>query len=193
MRPSLIVMFQKVCCPTCVSFFLVLVYLLEHQIHAEEKISLLILEDLFVGFHCFSGRHLFAREVRGEERKSACRSLCTEEDDRSSIVSLHFLRWRARRLMLHRAFCASAAAGAFCSLAIAFLSCPAASMSSLISCSALCVYVMVASGLFQSSSLAKKANGSECLQGCTHSVAFSSQFQSDAIWLCKLTRADCLN
>ena len=45
-------MSQKVCCPTCVSFFfLVLVYLLEHQIHAEEKISLLILEDLFVGFH----------------------------------------------------------------------------------------------------------------------------------------------
>ena len=53
-----------------------------------------------------------------ERRGRAPAVLSTEEDDRSSIVSLHFLRWRARRLMLHRAFCASAAAGAVCSLAL---------------------------------------------------------------------------
>ena len=60
--------------PLCL-FFWCWVYPLQHQFHAEEKISLFILDDLFVGFHCFSGRHLFTREVRGEERKSACRSL----------------------------------------------------------------------------------------------------------------------
>ena len=53
-----------------------------------------------------------------ERRERGPAVLFTEEDDRSSIVSLHFLRWRARRLMLHKAFCASAAAGAFCSLAL---------------------------------------------------------------------------
>ena len=77
MRPSLTVQDvtkKSVVRPVCL-FFLVLVYLLQHQVHAEEKISLFILEDLFVGFHCFSGRHLFVREVRGEERTSACRSL----------------------------------------------------------------------------------------------------------------------
>ena len=58
-----------------------------------------------------------------ERRGRAPAVLSTEEDDRSSTVSLHYLRWRPRRLMLHRApaFFASVAAGAFCSLAL--LSC----------------------------------------------------------------------
>ena len=77
--PILIVQDVKKCLLSdlCVCvFFWCLVRPLQHQVHAEEKISLFILEDLVVGFHCFSGRHLFAREVRGEERKSVCRNSC---------------------------------------------------------------------------------------------------------------------
>ena len=129
-----------------------------------------------------------------ERRGRAPAVLFTEEDDRSSIVSLHFLRWRARRLMLHRppAFCASAAAGAFCSLALFSCLVLLRLMSWLISCSALCVYVMVASGLFQSSSLAKKATRVGVFARLrAQRRILVAQFQSNAIWPCKLVRADC--
>ena len=56
--------------PVCL-FFWCWVYPLQHQVHAEEKISLFILEDSLVGFHCFSGRPALCTGSarRGEEER----------------------------------------------------------------------------------------------------------------------------
>ena len=125
---------------------------------------------------------------RGEDERMPFFSL--EEDDRSSIVSLHSLRSRPQRLVLHRtpASVASAAAGSIVFPRTAFLYCRAAVLSS-----ALCVFVI---GGKQAFSRVGVFVGLACpvQQGCAHSAAFSShvaQFQSHAIQLCQLMRAGC--
>ena len=71
MRRSLIVQDVKksLLSGHCV-FFLVLGLPTATQVHAEEKLSLFILDDLFVGFHCFPPAPLYTgRARRGEEER----------------------------------------------------------------------------------------------------------------------------
>ena len=166
-------------------FFLVLGLNTATQVHAEEKISLFILDDLFVGFHCFPPAPLYTgRSRRGEEERLPFFARRKMIDPRLS-PALPSLPRSTPHVTQGSGFLCVGCCWSILFSCIAFLSCPAALLSSLISCSALYVYVLVASGLFQTSSLAK-ANGSECLQGCAHSVAFSSRNF-------KVTRSDCTN
>ena len=161
--------------PLCL-FFWCWVYPLQHQFHAEEKISLFILDALFEGFHCFSGRHLFhtGSAWRGKEERlpffarrkmiDPQLSRCTTFVGALDASCYTGLQLSLRRLLLEHSVL---------SHCFPVWSCCVDELADLMLCAVF--YVLVASGIFQPSSLAKKANGSECLQGCAQSVAFSSR------------------
>ena len=121
---------------------------------------------------------------RGEDERMPFFSL--EEDDRSSIVSLHSHRSRPQRLVLHSGFCCVGCCWKHCVPSHCFpvLSrCGGKQAFSLVVGREECQRVGVFVGL-----------ACPVQQGCTHSAAFSShvaQFQSHAIQLCQLVRAGC--